>query len=253
MTEQKDQLRVSLDLFLDSIKADLDLDLDTDILIDLCGSREEIVAYLIIKTDLTNQIPEMRPDLVKTAKLTPALARPNALKDQVGNVAKAKAQDVDISNIIGNIISDSLQLSSLTGKLDMARLRVAAETSSDGPGDTLIFDRIAATDGAAASAKPLPLPAANDPRPAATNFATAQATESKLQWLRELSLASLEKPRKWTFLPLGWHLPRMMARFKRKGLFNEKAYLERYPDVVESGMDPLVHYLKHGMKEGREP
>ena len=251
MTEQKDQLRASLDLFLASVKADLDLDLDADTLIDLCGSREEIVAHLIIKTDLINQMRDIKPDLVKTAKLTPALARPNASKDQVGNVAKAKSQNVDISNIIGNIISDSLQLSSLTVKLDVARQRVAAETSSNGPDDTLIFDRIAATDGAAASAKPSPLSAANATHPA-TSFAAAQATETKLQWLCELSLASLEKPRKWKFLPLGWHLPRMIERFKRKGLFDEKAYLDRYPDVVESGMDPLVHYLKHGIREGRE-
>ena len=79
-----------------------------------------------------------------------------------------------------------------------------------------------------------------------------KAVEADLQWLRELNLASLEKPRKWTFMPLSWHLPRMMARFKRKGLFDEQAYMDRYPDVVDSGMDPLVHYLKHGMKENRE-
>ena len=79
-----------------------------------------------------------------------------------------------------------------------------------------------------------------------------KTAEVELQWLRELSLASLEKPRKWTFMPLIWHLPRMMARFKQKGLFDEQAYLDRYPDVVDSGMNPLVHYLKHGMNEGRK-
>ncbi len=33
--------------------------------------------------------------------------------------------------------------------------------------------------------------------------------------------------------------------------FDREYYLEKYPDVAMSGIDPLVHYKKHGWKEGR--
>jgi lipopolysaccharide biosynthesis protein/GT2 family glycosyltransferase len=36
-------------------------------------------------------------------------------------------------------------------------------------------------------------------------------------------------------------------------LFDRNWYLERYPDVRESGMDPALHYLELGAAEGRDP
>jgi GT2 family glycosyltransferase len=36
-------------------------------------------------------------------------------------------------------------------------------------------------------------------------------------------------------------------------LFNKKWYLKSYPDVRESKVDPVVHYLNYGWKEGRDP
>ena len=35
--------------------------------------------------------------------------------------------------------------------------------------------------------------------------------------------------------------------------FSTRFYLERYPDVAEKGMNPLLHYVKHGLREGRRP
>ena len=35
--------------------------------------------------------------------------------------------------------------------------------------------------------------------------------------------------------------------------FSKKWYLKMYPDVAESKMDPVKHYLEHGWKEGRNP
>jgi len=39
----------------------------------------------------------------------------------------------------------------------------------------------------------------------------------------------------------------------RSGLFDRKYYLENYPDVRKADIDPLMHYIKHGWKEGRKP
>lgn len=39
----------------------------------------------------------------------------------------------------------------------------------------------------------------------------------------------------------------------RSQFFNAKWYLENNPDVAASGMDPAVHYLRHGVASGRNP
>ena len=36
------------------------------------------------------------------------------------------------------------------------------------------------------------------------------------------------------------------------GLFDDQSYLARYADVAAEQMDPLDHYVAHGMCEGRE-
>ena len=37
------------------------------------------------------------------------------------------------------------------------------------------------------------------------------------------------------------------------GLFDTTWYLTRYPDVASAGIDPVMHYLKYGTSEGRDP
>jgi glycosyltransferase involved in cell wall biosynthesis len=39
----------------------------------------------------------------------------------------------------------------------------------------------------------------------------------------------------------------------RSGLFDKEWYLKQYPDVAESGMDPITHYVCWGAAEGRDP
>ena len=35
--------------------------------------------------------------------------------------------------------------------------------------------------------------------------------------------------------------------------FDEKWYLKTYPDVKQSGQNPVEHYVRYGWKEGRNP
>ena len=35
--------------------------------------------------------------------------------------------------------------------------------------------------------------------------------------------------------------------------FDPEYYTKRYPDIDESGVNPLTHYLEHGWIEGRDP
>ena len=46
---------------------------------------------------------------------------------------------------------------------------------------------------------------------------------------------------------------RQYRLIKKSGLFDTAYYLESNPDVAESGMNPLVHYLSSGAAEGRNP
>jgi len=52
-------------------------------------------------------------------------------------------------------------------------------------------------------------------------------------------------------LPKSWRRQRQGRHLLQTGLFNGSAYLERYQDVADARIDPLEHYLRHGMHEGR--
>lgn len=49
----------------------------------------------------------------------------------------------------------------------------------------------------------------------------------------------------------GWRYPGLWLAARR--LLEGDWYLARHPDVAESGMPPLRHFLQHGLAEGREP
>lgn len=45
----------------------------------------------------------------------------------------------------------------------------------------------------------------------------------------------------------------VIATLWRSATFDAKYYLSQYPDVAASGVDPLVHYVRHGARENRNP
>ncbi|MCE8540155.1 hypothetical protein KBY27_22050 [Ruegeria pomeroyi] len=52
----------------------------------------------------------------------------------------------------------------------------------------------------------------------------------------------------------GGYRRRYQARAIRDcGLFDAPWYLRRNPDVRAAGVDPVVHFLEHGAREGRDP
>ena len=44
-----------------------------------------------------------------------------------------------------------------------------------------------------------------------------------------------------------------ISTIKKSGLFDAHYYLRQYPDVRRADIDPLMHYIKFGWKEGRNP
>lgn len=75
--------------------------------------------------------------------------------------------------------------------------------------------------------------------------------QKDVDWLRDISRAIQSAPSWWSLLPKKERRKRELRRLRNIGLFDSQAYLERYPDVLNAGMDPLDHYIIHGVNEGR--
>jgi hypothetical protein len=72
----------------------------------------------------------------------------------------------------------------------------------------------------------------------------------RVQWLLDVSrVLRGDVPWWWRLKSREWQQRRLNRRLAREGLFDAAAYLERYPDVREAGLDPLHHYMYHGLLE----
>ena len=71
------------------------------------------------------------------------------------------------------------------------------------------------------------------------------------EWLRSALHLAASFPKWWAIMPQKWRRKREHARYCNSGLIDPNKYLEAYPDVADHGMDPVRHYVLHGMQEGR--
>lgn len=56
----------------------------------------------------------------------------------------------------------------------------------------------------------------------------------------------------WSFLaPRAVRAQRLQKKLRRMKIFDAQQYLKLYPDIAAAGMDPVRHYILHGMAEGR--
>ena len=79
----------------------------------------------------------------------------------------------------------------------------------------------------------------------------SEQAQAHVEWLTALNQALAAQPRWWGLMPHSWRRRHEQRRLREAGLFDGDAYLRRYPDVAAAGMDPLDHYLKHGLNEER--
>jgi chromosome segregation ATPase len=75
--------------------------------------------------------------------------------------------------------------------------------------------------------------------------------QENVKWLRSMAEVAAGFPAWWTILPRRWREDRAHARYLRAGLFDAQRYRELNPDVAADGMDPVRHYIFHGIAEGR--
>jgi hypothetical protein len=66
---------------------------------------------------------------------------------------------------------------------------------------------------------------------------------------RELRARLEATPERATFR----RLSNEIRAVRQSGLFDEVWYLHRHPDVVAAGMNPILHYVEHGLQEDRAP
>lgn len=71
-------------------------------------------------------------------------------------------------------------------------------------------------------------------------------------WLSHVNALLQKHPRWWALMPRVWRQRQQQSLLMRHGLFDTKMYLELNPDVAEAGVDPVRHFILHGLKEGRE-
>lgn len=82
--------------------------------------------------------------------------------------------------------------------------------------------------------------------------ARSLAEKEKREWLAMVH-ANLAEMQFWTaMLPPRMRTRKRLKTVKNAGLFDGARYLELYPDVSREGMDPLRHYILHGIAEGRQ-
>ena len=79
----------------------------------------------------------------------------------------------------------------------------------------------------------------------------ANASDAQSQWLCNARRLEESFPAWWSIMPAAWRQRRIHQRYWRAGLFDAAGYLALYPDVATEGMDPIRHYILHGMAEGR--
>ena len=84
-----------------------------------------------------------------------------------------------------------------------------------------------------------------------TKEAEADRFARHAEWLQKVNSVVTGYPQWWSFMPKRWREKWQRGRLRRKGLFDADNYLSRYPDVSTSGIDPLRHYIIHGINENR--
>jgi hypothetical protein len=79
----------------------------------------------------------------------------------------------------------------------------------------------------------------------------AEYFDRQLDWLRQITPTVMR--RKWWFrLVTKNRISRYIhAKLLEKNLFDAAEYIARYPDVSQEGVDPLEHYIIHGIDESR--
>jgi hypothetical protein len=98
----------------------------------------------------------------------------------------------------------------------------------------------------------LTLLVADAERANAACIAERDSCATDFAWLQKVTIVLLNIPPWWGLMPKSLVDRLIRRRLAALGLFDRDRYLQRYSDVKADRGDPLMHYIAHGMAEGRE-
>ncbi|WP_434404407.1 hypothetical protein [Sphingobium sp. DN12] len=75
--------------------------------------------------------------------------------------------------------------------------------------------------------------------------------QKKYEWMREIAMFLIKIPRWWSVLPKKEMDKKKNESLLNSGLFDSEYYINKYPDVGSSNINPLKHYIFHGINENR--
>ena len=85
----------------------------------------------------------------------------------------------------------------------------------------------------------------------ADEVANLSRVADALRWMQRLHLVTEAFPAWWALLPATSRRTRELRRYRLEGVFDSTRYLTEHPDVAAQAMDPLRHYILHGVTENR--
>jgi hypothetical protein len=84
-------------------------------------------------------------------------------------------------------------------------------------------------------------------------LAIALEQQRKALWLQETLSIFARKPRWWqAWIPQWLWRRAVIRRIENRGLFRSADYVNNYPDIGKSHIDPLFHFVRHGLAENRD-
>jgi hypothetical protein len=242
---------------LDSAKTELD-SVKTE-LVSIKTQLDSVKTELDSKTSeiaqLTDQVAESQDqargylsELNDSRKQLENLERVNADKDRLTKQLEAKNSELGTAVKLNEALIEEnrCQMATILDQLQNSEIELAAKKKDVGS----ITSRLAITDEELRHARG-EISILN--RAMRDSEGTVTAKERQLRWLRLVNEVVNASTRGWrALLPPTWRRRRQLEALRLRGLFDARAYLQRYSDVVEAGADPLNHYIVHGMVEGRQ-
>jgi len=168
------------------------------------------------------------------ASLRSAEVTVSGLKDQVNelrkNVRALEAKNSQIPSLKDNVV----RLERNVRELETKNLEISASLSQSKASVANRFEEVATLTALLKESE-----------------TTVDTFSQQREWLANVVMTYANRPAWWGLMPKNWVRRRLHERLLRKSLFNAEAYLALYPDVAGSEIDPVDHYVLHGMGEGR--
>lgn len=142
MNLSDDLFKRNLEMFLALLGPTLEIDEKPSNLIEVCGDRQEIIAYLVLNSALMKNDAKIKKHLLHAAKIMPVVARPTDVTKTVMDVSRVAAQNAQIIETLHKIFGSELATSPLAKQFESARYQLAIQTTSRGMTDETIFDRV---------------------------------------------------------------------------------------------------------------